>query len=289
MNTRLLLSLSLSYLLTTSTIADNNRFKDVEIKPEQLTQTSYMFTGSGGNIGVSAGSDGILIIDNQFAPLADKISAALSKIQIGKPKYVVNTHYHGDHTGGNNLFGIDGVILAHHNVLSRLSGNNSYTPTGLPSITYHEGINIHFNGDNLQLLHMGPGHTDGDSVVLWQDKSVVHMGDLFFKDKFPYIDLNAGGSVKGYRNNVATMIAKIDSKTKVIPGHGSLANKNDLIRFKHMLDDSINWMESKLMAGLSLEDIQAEGIPQKLASWQWKFISEKKWIDTLYNGLSKPK
>lgn len=289
MNTRLLLSLSLSYLLTTSAIADNNRFKDVEIKPEKLTQTSYMFTGSGGNIGVSAGSDGILIIDNQFAPLADKISAALSKIQVGKPKYVVNTHYHGDHTGSNNLFGIDAVILAHHNVLSRLSGNTSYTPTGLPSITYHEGINIHFNGDNLQLLHMGPGHTDGDSVVLWQDKSVVHMGDLFFKDKFPYIDLNAGGSVKGYRNNVATMIAKIDSETKVIPGHGSLANKNDLIRFKHMLDDSINWMESKLMAGMSLEAIQAEELPHKLKSWQWTFISEKKWIDTLYNGLSKSK
>lgn len=155
MNTRLLLSVSLSYLLTTSAFANDDRFKDVEITPQQLTETSYMFTGSGGNIGVSAGSDGILIIDNQFAPLADKISAALSKIQTGKPKYVVNTHYHGDHTGGNNLFGIDGVILAHHNVLSRLSGNTSYTPEGLPSITYHEGINIHFNGENLQLLHMG--------------------------------------------------------------------------------------------------------------------------------------
>ncbi|ACA86111.1 MBL fold metallo-hydrolase [Shewanella woodyi] len=287
MNTRLLLSVSLSYLLTTSAFANDDRFKDVEITPQQLTETSYMFTGSGGNIGVSAGSDGILIIDNQFAPLADKISAALSKIQTGKPKYVVNTHYHGDHTGGNNLFGIDGVILAHHNVLSRLSGNTSYTPEGLPSITYHEGINIHFNGENLQLLHMGPGHTDGDSIVLWQDKSVLHMGDLFFKDRFPYIDLNAGGSVKGYRNNVAAMIRKIDDETKVIPGHGSLATRNDLIRFKHMLDASINWMESKLQAQQTLDEIQAEGMPEKWQAWEWRFISEKKWIDTLYNGLKK--
>ncbi len=288
MNIRLLLSLSLSYLLTASTAASDDRFNHVEIMPEQLTPTSYMFAGAGGNIGVSAGNDGILIIDNQFAPLADKIAAALSKIQAGKPKYVVNTHYHGDHTGGNNLFGISGVILAHHNVLSRLSNNKSYTPAGLPSITYHEGINIHFNGDNLQLLHMGPGHTDGDSVVLWQDKSVVHMGDLFFKDTFPYIDLKAGGSVKGYRNNVAAMIRKIDDKTKVIPGHGSLANKDDLIRFKHMLDDSINWMKNKLSSGMTLKEIQTEGMPVEFASWEWSFISEEKWIDTLYNGLKKP-
>ncbi len=172
-------------------------------------------------------------------------------------------------------------------MLSRLSGNTSYTPAGLPSITYHEGINIHFNGENLQLLHMGPGHTDGDSIVLWQDKSVLHMGDLFFKDRFPYIDLNAGGSVKGYRNNVAAMIRKINDETKVIPGHGSLATKNDLIRFKHMLDASINWMQSKLQAQQTLDEIQAEGMPEKWQSWEWRFISEKKWIDTLYNGLKK--
>ncbi|MFT5235929.1 MAG: cyclase [Shewanella sp.] len=288
MNKRLLLSFTLSCLLTASATAGDDKFKDVEIIPEQLTPTSYMFIGSGGNIGVSAGSDGILIIDNQFAPLADKIAAALSKIQAGKPKYIVNTHYHGDHTGNNNLFGITGVILAHHNVLSRLSNNKNHTPAGLPSITYHEGINIHFNGDNLQLLHMGPGHTDGDSIVLWQDKSVVHMGDLFFKDKFPYIDLKAGGSVKGYRNNVAAIISQISSTTKVIPGHGSLANKNDLIRFRHMLDDSINWMEGKLSSGITLKDIQTEGMPEQFASWQWAFITEPKWIETLYHGLQSP-
>lgn len=267
------------------TFATSDRFSDVAITKHALSDTSYMLTGSGGNIGVSAGKDGILIIDNQFAPLSGKIIAALSSIQPGLPKYVVNTHYHGDHTGGNNLFGSNSIIFAHHNVLKRLAGDTSYKPAGLPSVTYHEGTSIHFNDDILHLIHMGPGHTDGDSVVLWDDKSVIHMGDLFFKDRYPYIDLNAGGSVKGYRNNVAALIRKINADTKVIPGHGELATRNDLIRFKHMLDKSINWMESKLESKMTLEQIKAEGVPKGKIDWSWSFITDDKWITTLYEGL----
>ncbi|MPY21671.1 MBL fold metallo-hydrolase [Shewanella sp. YLB-07] len=278
-------ALILGLLLSQFSFAD--RFSDVEINKIKLSETSYMLTGSGGNIGVSAGRDGLLIIDNQFAPLSGKIIAALSGIQPGLPKYVVNTHYHGDHTGGNNLFGMNSVIFAHHNVLKRLTGDTSYKTAGLPSVTYHEGTSIHFNGDTLHLIHMGPGHTDGDSVVLWEDKSVIHMGDLFFKNRFPYIDLTAGGSVKGYRDNVASMIRKINKDTKVIPGHGELATKNDLVRFKHMLDKSINWMESKLSSGMSLEQIQLEGIPKGKIDWSWSFITEDKWINTLYEGLKQ--
>lgn len=278
-------TLMLGLLLSQVSFAD--RFADVEISKQKLSETSYMLTGSGGNIGVSAGKDGILIIDNQFAPLSGKIVASLSTIQPGLPKYVVNTHYHGDHTGGNNLFGMNSVIFAHHNVLKRLSGDSSYKAAGLPSVTYHEGTSIHFNEETLHLIHMGPGHTDGDSVVLWEDKSVIHMGDLFFKDRFPYIDLKAGGSVKGYRDNVAAMIRKINNDTKVIPGHGSLATRNDLIRFKHMLDKSINWMESKLSSGMDLQQIQLEGIPKGKIDWSWSFITEEKWINTLYEGLKK--
>lgn len=278
-------ALILGLLLSQFSFAD--KFNDVEISKIKLSETSYMLTGSGGNIGVSAGRDGLLIIDNQFAPLSGKIIAALSGIQPGLPKYVVNTHYHGDHTGGNNLFGMNSVIFAHHNVLKRLAGDTSYKTAGLPSVTYHEGTSIHFNGDTLHLIHMGPGHTDGDSVVLWEDKSVIHMGDLFFKNRFPYIDLKAGGSVKGYRDNVASMIRKINKDTKVIPGHGELATKNDLIRFKHMLDKSINWMESQLSSGMSLEQIKLEGIPKGKIDWSWSFITEDKWINTLYEGLKQ--
>lgn len=278
--------IAFSLLLSQSSFAADDRFANVEIKAQQLSANTYMFTGSGGNIGVSAGKDGIIIIDNQFAPLAGKISAALNDIQPGLPRYVINTHYHGDHTGGNNTFGVSGTIFAHNNVLKRLASNDKYTPAALPSITYEQGTSIHFNGDTLHLIHIGAGHTDGDSVVLWADKSVVHMGDLFFKDRWPYVDLNAGGSVKGYRDSVANIINQIDSNTKVIPGHGELATKNDLIRFKHILDASINWMESQLASAKSLEILKENGLPKHLQGWGWSFISDERWIETLYQDLS---
>ncbi|MCL1049203.1 MBL fold metallo-hydrolase [Shewanella abyssi] len=262
-----------------------DRFKDVEITPIKLSETTYMFVGSGGNIGVSAGEDGLLIIDDQFAPLANKISLALSQIQPGTPKFIINTHYHGDHTGANAHFGKMGTIMAHHNVLKRLASDNKTAPEALPVITYDQGITVHFNGDALKVRHMGPGHTDGDSVVFWSNEKIVHMGDLFFKDKFPYIDLKAGGSVEGYRNNVSAVLHELDEQAKVIPGHGALANKSDLTRFKHMLDASINWMKDQKQSGLSLAELKAAGMPEKWKAWSWQFISEEQWIETLYKGL----
>ncbi|MDO6775294.1 MBL fold metallo-hydrolase [Pseudomonadota bacterium] len=274
-------------LITSSAVADDDRFKDVQISSTQLSDTAYMFVGSGGNIGVSAGSDGILIIDDQFAPLANKISQSLNKIQPGSPKYVINTHYHGDHTGGNAHFGEQAIIFAHDNVLTRLSADKDTPKSALPVVTYATDISIHFNKDTLVVKHLGPGHTDGDSVVMWKNANIVHMGDLFFKDRFPYIDLKGGGSVLGYRDNVAKLLASMDNDTQVIPGHGALANKDDLMKFKHMLDHSINWMNKNIQEGHSLANIQAKGMHKKWKNWSWNFISEEKWIDTLYQGLKK--
>ncbi|PKH56130.1 MBL fold metallo-hydrolase [Shewanella sp. Choline-02u-19] len=280
-----LLSCTLFALTLGNLVSADDRFKDVEIKPIKLSETTYMFVGSGGNIGVSAGTDGILIIDDQFAPLADKISAALNQIQAGAPKFIINTHYHGDHTGANAHFGKNGTIMAHHNVLKRLASDSKTTADALPVITFEQGITVHFNGDALKVRHMGPGHTDGDSVVIWSNDNIVHMGDLFFKDRFPYIDLNAGGSVEGYRDNVAAVLRDLDTQTKVIPGHGALANKSDLTRFKHMLDASINWMKDQKASGLTLDQLKATGMPEKWKDWSWIFISEEQWIETLYQGL----
>ena len=278
----------LSCLLSTSVLAaGDDKFSQINIVPTKLTDTTYLFVGAGGNIGVSAGPDGILIIDDQYAPMADKISQALKNIQPGEPKYIINTHYHGDHTGGNTHFGEHGSIVAHHNVLKRLASDPNIAHQALPVITYEDKISVHFNGDTLNVLHLGPGHTDGDSVVMWQDGSVVHMGDLFFKDRFPYIDLKGGGSVLGYRENVNQLIQMINDDAKIIPGHGDLANKADLIRFKHMLDDSIGWMKAELQAGKSLEKIKAQGVPEKWKDWSWQFISADKWIETLYLGLTQ--
>ncbi|WP_394131079.1 MBL fold metallo-hydrolase [Shewanella maritima] len=273
--------------------ADDDRFKDVKISSTKLTETVYLFTGSGGNIGVSSGEDGVLIIDDQFAPLADKISAQLASIHkhpsSSQPKYIVNTHYHGDHTGGNAHFGQRGTILAHHNVLKRLSSNDKLSKSALPVVTYDEGIHIHFNNDTLKVIHLGPGHTDGDSVVHWQNSNVIHMGDLYFKDRFPYVDLKGGGSVIGYRDNIAEVLRVLPDDIQIIPGHGDLATKSDLRKFKHMLDDSINWMNEHIREEKSIETIQAAGMPEKYKDWGWRFITEKKWIDTLYQDLSQAK
>ena len=138
----------------------------------------------------------------------------------------------------------------------------------------------------MKVVHLKPGHTDGDSVVLWADLSVVHMGDLFFKDHFPYVDLKGGGSVKGYRDNVAHVLNKINDQTKIIPGHGSLATKSDLMKFKLMMDESINWMEQQIAAKKSQSEIQKAGLPANLKKWSWRFITEEKWINTLFKDLS---
>ncbi|MCL1077582.1 MBL fold metallo-hydrolase [Parashewanella spongiae] len=279
-------SAAIALLFSINTHADD-RFKDIKIVPQKLTHSTYMFTGAGGNIGVSAGEDGILIIDDQFAPLADKIEKALSEIQVGEPKYIINTHYHGDHTGGNEHFSQSGTIMAHHNVLKRLQSNPKVDQKALPVITYDDGISIHFNGTTMNVVHLKPGHTDGDSVVYWSDDSVVHMGDLFFKDHFPYVDLKGGGSVIGYRDNVAAVLKRINKDTKVIPGHGTLAAKDDLMKFKIMLDDSINWMQQQLVQEHSLEKMKKQGLPASLQAWSWSFITEDKWIETLYYDLKK--
>ncbi|MCL1126451.1 MBL fold metallo-hydrolase [Shewanella surugensis] len=266
--------------------ANDDKFKDVEIISIALNDTSYMLMGAGGNIGVSAGPDGILIIDDQFAPLADKISQALNTLQPGVPKFIINTHFHRDHTGGNGYFGKNGIIMAHKNVLTRLSSNTELPKSALPVITYNDGLEVHFNNDTLNVMHMGPGHTDGDSIVWWKKSNIVHMGDLFFKDRFPYIDLEHGGSVTGYRNNVAKILTQINAQTKIIPGHGSLSTKVDLIRFKAMLDDSILWMQTQLANNKSLDMIKKQGFPTQWKQWGLFFISEDKWIETLYQGLS---
>ncbi|MCL2916692.1 MBL fold metallo-hydrolase [Shewanella litorisediminis] len=276
-------------LCCSAAMSADDKFAAVEIKSTHLKDSAWMFEGAGGNIGVSSGDDGLLIIDDQFAPLADKITAALAQTPGAKaapmPRYIINTHYHGDHTGGNAHFGAQGTVMAHDNVLQRLQKDEKFPVEGLPVITYDRGISIRFNGDNLKITHLGPGHTDGDSVVHWQKANVVHMGDLFFKDRFPFIDLKGGGNVIGYRDNVAAILQIIDNDTKVIPGHGELASKDDLLKFKHMLDDSINWAKEALNQGKSLEQMTSEGLAEKYKSWSWSFINEEKWIATLYEGL----
>jgi glyoxylase-like metal-dependent hydrolase (beta-lactamase superfamily II) len=261
-----------------------DRFADVEVKASEVRGAVHMLTGMGGNIGVSAGEDGVLIIDDQFAPLAEKIAAALGELGSDKPKYVINTHYHGDHTGSNAFFHSHkgATIFAHENVRVRLASDEKVKPEALPTVTYDDGIKIYFNGETVHVMHLPVGHTDGDSVVWFEQPDVLHTGDLFFNGMFPYIDQGAGGNVEGYMESVQHLLNKIDDDTVVIPGHGKLSNKKEYTTFLNMISETFSYVKSLKQDGKSLEEVKAMGLDDKWADWSWNFISEEKWITTLY-------
>lgn len=271
-------------LLFTANTQANDRFADVTIKATALKGAVHMLQGAGGNIGVSAGEDGILIIDDQYAPLAEKIAAALGELGSDSPRYIVNTHYHGDHTGANAFFHEhkDSTIFAHENVRVRLASDDKVSAAALPVVTYAEGITLHFNGETVHVMHLPKGHTDGDSAVWFEEPDVLHTGDLFFNERFPYIDLNGGGSVTGYIESVKTLLDKTDEDTVIIPGHGPLADKADYQQFLEMIEATREIVLTHKREGKTVEEVVAAGLGKQWQSWSWNFITEEKWIRTLY-------
>ncbi|MEO6182941.1 MAG: MBL fold metallo-hydrolase [Verrucomicrobiota bacterium] len=283
----LLFSIALSFVALTS-VAQQRDFSQVEIKVVPVAKNIYMLEGSGGNIGVSVGSDGILIVDDQFAPLAEKIEAALHKLDPGKLKFVLNTHHHGDHIGGNAVFGAkDATIIAQSNVRKRLGADSNSKKEALPVITFDESASVHFNGEEIKLLHHGPGHTDGDSIIHFTGANVVHMGDQFFNGGFPFIDLNSGGSVEGYIKTVALVLEKIPADAKVIPGHGKLGTVDDLKNFHAMLVETTSLLKKAVADGKSLAEVKATGLPEQWKSFGSGFIKVDRWIETIYNSTTK--
>ena len=266
--------------------------QDVVIKTEKVAGNIYVLFGQGGNIGVSAGADGILMIDDQFERLATQIKAALKELGSERPRFVFNTHWHGDHTGGNPVFGKDAVIIAHENVRKRLSTPNSggrefkpLPPVGLPMITYNEGLSVHFNGEEVRAVHYPSGHTDGDTVLFFTGSNVVHLGDDFFAGRFPFVDLQSGGSVPGLMQNISSLIKQIPANAKLIPGHGPISTLEDLKTYNQMLIETTNLVREK-MKNKSLEAIKKEGLPEKYKDWGSGFISTDRWIETIYNSYS---
>ena len=234
-----------SLLMLSSLWAFSQRFADVVIKTHEVGEQIYMLEGAGGNIGIFAGDDGVLMIDGQFSDLSEKIKIAIDSISDHPVKYLVNTHWHGDHTGGNANFAKDGAtIIAQHEVRKRLSVDQvrpfgRTTPAAdtlaWPTLSFGEDLEIHMNGESVQLMHVHNAHTDGDSFVFFPMANVLHMGDCFFKDRFPFIDLDMGGSVSGAISAIEAAMMIIDEDTVIIPGHGSLANKEDLRRYLAMI------------------------------------------------------
>ena len=267
----------------------------VQIKTTKVAGSVYMLEGAGGNIGVTAGPDGLLIVDDQFAPLAEKIRAALKQLNPGSLKFVLNTHWHGDHTSGNAQFGREATIVAHDNVRKRLAseqkilGNKvpAAPKEALPVITFDNALAVHFNGEEIRAIHFPNGHTDGDSVIFFTGSNVVHMGDDFFAGKFPFVDIENGGNVVNLAKNVGDVLGRLPAGVKIIPGHGPLSTADDLRLYHRMLLETTDIVRKQAAAGKTLEQIKAQGLPETWKDWGTGFVKTEQWIELIYRSLGK--
>lgn len=272
---------------------------DVKIQTTHLSGGVYMLSGRGGNIGLSVGEDGVFLIDDQYAPLTAKIKTAIAKITDKPIVFVVNTHWHGDHTGGNENLGKAGaIIVAHENVRKRMSADQfnevfnrttAASPKGaLPIVTFTDEMTFFWNGDDINIFHVDPAHTDGDVIIYFTKTNVVHMGDTYFNGMYPYIDVSAGGSINGVIRAVNGVISKIDDNTKIIPGHGPLSHKSELVEYKTVLDNIRNRVVKLIKAGKSkTEVIAAKPTKEYDADWAGGFMKPDIWVGILYTSLSK--
>ena len=261
----------------------------VEIKSEQVAPGVAVLFGAGGNIGVSYGEDGTILIDDQFAPLTEKIQTAVSALGAQPVKFLVNTHWHYDHTGGNENLGKAGaVIMAHDNVRVRMAaGQGNQKPSAkvaLPVVTYADGLKLHLNGEEVRVIHMPAGHTDGDSIVHWTKSNVIHMGDLFFlRMSFPFVDASSGGNVRGVIAAADKVLAIADDQTKIIPGHGAVASKADLQQYRNMVSEIVAKIETGIKAGKTLEQIKADRPADGYGVKADGFISADRFVETVFN------
>ena len=276
-------------LLTTSLslahAAGADQFAGVTIKPIPVGGSVYMLTGAGGNMAVSIGKDGTLLVDDEFAPLAERIQAAIDSLGGAKPKLVVNTHFHDDHVGGNAFFGTTGVIIANDQVRHRMLAGPMPERAALPVVTYTDRIRIQFNDDEIDVIHLPSGHTDGDAIVWFRNANVVHTGDLFFNGMFPFVDIANGGSVDGYIADVGKVLEIIPADARIIPGHGPQATVVELGEFHDMLKSTVSNIKARLAAGESVDGIIAAGLGPEWARFSSGPVNEEGWIRTVQAGI----
>ena len=269
----------------------------VTINATQVRGNIYMLTGQGGNIGLFHGEDGSFMIDDQFAPLTEKIIAAVKSVGGESPKYLINTHFHGDHTGGNENLGKTGtIIMSHHAVRERLV-NGSYieafgmksppaAEAALPAVTYSENMHLHLNGETVHIIHTPNAHTDGDSYVIFEKANVVHAGDLFFNGFYPFIDGANGGSVKGMISAVDSILAHTDADSRIIPGHGPLANRDDLLNYREMLATTYARLLKLKNDGVSADNaLLLEPLKDLESEWGDGIFDANKWIQIIYPAV----
>jgi len=274
-----------------------DEFSDVSIKTTQVTPGIYMLEGSGGNIGLSVGVDGVFMIDDQFAPLTEKIQKAIAAITPQPVKFLINTHWHFDHVGGNENLGKGGaIIVAQNNVRERmLKGQvieafaKEVPPAkkvALPVITFDKEVTFHWNSDTIEVIHTASAHTDGDAVIYFKQGNVVHTGDLYFSGMYPFIDASSGGSVAGLLAGISTILARIDDNTRVIPGHGPLSNKAELQAYQDMLKSVYARVKTLKDQGQSVEAVvAAKPTAGYDGKWGNGFLAPDVWVKIVYSAI----
>jgi cyclase len=301
MNRKTTIALACLLLALGPAAAQDQDLSKVQIKVSKVAGNVYMLEGAAGNIGASVGDDGILLVDDQSAPLAEKIQAALKGINDKPMRFIINTHYHGDHIGGNAYFQKQAPVIAHDNVRKRLqtggtTGNGgsmhfearSQPEDALPIITYDNTVTLHLNGEDIRVQHFPSGHTDGDSIVFFSKSHVVHMGDEFVTH-FPFVDVEAGGSLNGMIDAVDSVIAQVPADVKVIPGHGQLSNLADLRAYLTMLKATRNAVAQALKDGKTLDQMKQAKILDPWKKYSGEFVSEDAFLETIYISLTGQK
>jgi glyoxylase-like metal-dependent hydrolase (beta-lactamase superfamily II) len=289
--------LSILLLFISTSIFAQGRFDKVEIKTTKLSDHTYMLEGAGGNIGVSVGEDGVFVIDDQFAPLSEKILTAIKALSDKPLKFLVNTHYHGDHSGGNeNMTKAGATIIAHDNVKKRLEGeqrDGSFKPKeALPVITFNDKLNITINDESVAVFHVANAHTDGDALLYFTESNVLHTGDTYFNGRYPYIDLNSGGSVKGYIEAAKRGLMVIDEETKIIPGHGKLSNLEEYKGFLKMLETLRDNIQKAIDDGKTEDEVKDDSSLTKTyddLGYGTGFINSERIRLTFYKSLNTAK
>jgi len=291
--------LLLSLALAAAVPAAAQNFDSVQIRTVPLSRGLAMLMGAGGNMAVSFGDDATFLVDDQFAPLTPKIVAAIAALTPHPTRFVLNTHFHGDHSGGNeNLGGAGAVIVAHENVRRRMSTEQfskvfnrttpASPPVALPIVTFTEAVTFYQNGEEISVFHVNNAHTDGDAIIWFRSANVVHMGDTYFRERYPFIDVDAGGSIEGIVSAADRVLALIDANTKVIPGHGELSNKAELAEYRNVMAAARDRVKGLIAQGKTLEQaVATKPLAEFDAKWGGGFIKPDVFLKLLYASYGK--
>lgn len=295
---RLRHSVFILVLVTISTFSIAQDFEKVQIQTIKVADGVYMLRGAGGNIGISAGEDGILMIDTQFAELMEKIKSAIAEINRGPIRIVLNTHWHYDHTYGNESLAKSGaLIMAHENTRMRMKSEQTFPDfdmdipvfpkAALPLVTFYDSLTLHFNGEEIQVIHIENAHSDGDIVIFFRKANVMQTGDIYFSVLYPFIDVSHGGSIDGVIAAADKILGIVDENTKIIPGHGPLSNREGLKKYRDMLITLRDRIQSQIEEGKTLEEVIASNPTADFDKIKAQSVPPEMFVKIVYNDLAK--